>query len=383
MVSEPAMGRMKKARDINAKVSEFVSLVNEVGPDIPLIAKRMGEHRESVRYWFKKVLKDGILIQPTVNFERLGLVRVIVVADFTGDFASQAETILIALGKLCYVQSFVKTLPEEHYIVKATVPFEAVNPWIEMMRKLGDSGVFKSLDFSVYDSARNAPMKSSMFDFEEGKWDYAWSAQSKVYPEAIEGPSPKTAVDQIDLEIIKRLQRDETKPLSEIQKETGINYKTLSFHHRKHVLGKQMLRGHRVNWLGTTRNPANDRSKHRRHTYQPIDVLVKDITTVERATLMGMMNALPFLWYEASGRSCYYAQLVFPTENISEALQYLARALLPVRDRARWFMVDQSHSLVMTVEPALFDSETKAWRFNQSEVLAKVDQVLLRIKSGP
>ncbi len=119
MVSEPAMAHLKKPKDINAKVAEFVKLVAEVGPDIPAIAKKMGEHKESVRYWFKKLLKQGIVIQPSVNFEKLGLARVVVVADFAKEFESQAEPILIAMSQLCYVQSFVRTLPEGHYIIKA------------------------------------------------------------------------------------------------------------------------------------------------------------------------------------------------------------------------------------------------------------------------
>jgi DNA-binding Lrp family transcriptional regulator len=383
MVSEPAMQHAKKPRDINAKTAEFVKIVTEVGPDIPLIAKRMGEHKESVRYWFKKLLKQGMVIQPSVNYERLGLVRVVVVADFAKEYESQAEPILVAMSQLCYVQSFVKTLPEGHYIIKGTVPMESVNSWLEMMRRLGEDGLFTSLDYSTYDWARNAPMKSDLYDFEAGRWEFEWSVPAKVYPQALEGPSPRTQVDKIDLEIIRWLQRDETKPLSEIQKETGINYKTLSFHHRKHVLGRQMLKGHKVNWIGTAYNPENDMGKHRRHTYQPIDIVLKDITPGERATVMGLTNALPFLWFEASGRSNYYAQLVFPTETISEAMQFLARALQPVKDRARWFMADQKHSVAFTLEPRLYDNEARAWTFNQSEILAKFEQLLMQIKSGP
>ena len=383
MVSEPAMQHIKEPREINAKIAEFVKLVNEVGPDIPLIAKRMGEHKESVRYWFKKLLKQGIVIQPAVNFERLGLARVVVVADFAPEYESQAEPILIAMSQLCYVQSFVKTLPEGHYIIKGTVPIESVSSWIEMMRRLGEEGLFTSLEFSTYDWARNAPMKSDLYDFEAGRWEFEWSSPAKVYPDALEGPSPKDQVDRIDLEIIRRLQRDETKPLSEIQKETGINYKTLSFHHRKHVLGRQMLKGHKVNWIGTGYNAESDRGKHKRHTYQPIDIILRDITPGERATVMGLTNALPFLWFEACGRSSYYAQLVFPTDTISEAMQFLARALLPVKDRARWFMADQKHSLAFSLEPRLYDSESRTWTFNQAEILGKFEQLLMQIKSGP
>ena len=98
---------------------------------------------------------------------------------------------------------------------------------------------------------------------------------------------------------------------------------------------------------------------------------------------MGLTNALPFLWFEASGRSSYYAQMVFPTEDISEAMQFLGRALLPVKGKARWFMADQKHSLSFSLEPRLYDSESKSWKFDQSEVLSKFERLLMQIKSGP
>ncbi|MDG6978730.1 MAG: AsnC family protein [Nitrososphaerota archaeon] len=382
MVSEPAMRQAKKPRDINTKIAEFVKMVNEVGPDIPQVAKRMGEHKESVRYWFKKLIKQGMIIQPSVDFEKLGLARVVTVAEFAPEYEGQAEPILTAMSQLCYVQSFVKTLPEGRYVVKATVPVEWTGQWIEMMRRLQDAGLFASLEFATFDWCRNAAMKSDYYDFEGGRWEFEWSVPAKVYPEAVEGPSPRAQVDSIDLEIIRALQRDETRPLSEIQKETAINYKTLSFHYRKHVLGRQLLKGHKVNWIGTGYNPENDGGKHRRHTYQPIDILLKEVTPSEKATVMGMTNSLPFLWFEASGRNSYYAQLVFPTETISEAMQFLARALLPVRDRAEWFMVDQKHSLSFGIEPRLYDNEARRWTFNQSDVLSKFEQLLLRIRSG-
>ena len=55
---------------------------------------------------------------------------------------------------------------------------------MEMMRRLGEEGLFTSLDFSTYDWARNAPMKSDLYDFEAGRWEFEWSTPAKVYPEA-------------------------------------------------------------------------------------------------------------------------------------------------------------------------------------------------------
>src|SRR5260370_41867219 len=122
MAPETAMQHIQKTKDIHAKSTEFVKIVTEVGPDIPLVASRMGEHKESVRYWFKKLIKEGIVIQPSVNFEKLGLTRMVAVVDFAKEYDSQAEPILIAMSQLCYVQSFVKTLPEGHYVVHGAVP---------------------------------------------------------------------------------------------------------------------------------------------------------------------------------------------------------------------------------------------------------------------
>ncbi|HUI01859.1 MAG TPA: hypothetical protein VLX56_09560 [Nitrososphaerales archaeon] len=358
-------------------------MVIEVGPDIPEVAQRMGEHKESVRYWFKKLIKQGMVIQPSVNFEGLGLMRVVAVADFAKEYEAQAEPIMAAMSQLCYLQAYVKTLPEGHYIIKGTVPAQFVNSWIEMMQQLREEGLFTALDFSTYDWTRNAPMKTELYDFEAGQWEYGWGAAPKVYPEMVSGPSARVHLDRTDLEIIKGLQRDETKPLSEIQRETGINYKTLSFHYRKHVLGMGMLKGHRINWLGTALTPQGDKGKHRRHTYQPVDVIVKDITPSEKASLIGLTNALPFLWWEGSGRSSYYAQLVFPTETISEAMEFLSKMLNPVRDRARWFMADQKHSASFRLEPKLFDNESRNWTFDMAETLARFQQLLVRIKEGP
>jgi hypothetical protein len=244
------------------------------------------------------------------------------------------------------------------------------------MRRLAGGGLFTSLEFSTFDWTRNAPMKSDLYDFEAGRWEFQWSAPAKVYPEPVQAPSHKMQLDKVDLEIIKGLQRDETKPLSEIRKETEINYKTL----RKHVMGMQMLKGHKVNWIGTAYNPESERGNHRRHTYQPVDIILRGLTSNEKATVMGLTNALPFLWWEASGRNSYYAQLVFPTETFSEAMEYLSRMLHPIRDKASWFMADQTHSLSFRLEPKLYDNESRAWRFDQAETLEKFQQLLLQTK---
>ena len=200
----------------------------------------------------------------------------------------------------------------------------------------------------------------------------------------MEGPSAKVQVDKIDLEIIKRLQRDETKPLSEIQKETGINYKTLSFHHRKHVLGRQMLKGHKVNWIGTAYNPENDRGKHRRHTYQPIDIMLKDVTPGEKATRDGPRRTpsrssggrLP------GGAATTRSSSSRPTRSRRRCSSSRAPCS-PLGTGLDGSWSTRRTRLSFGLEPRLYDNESRSWKFNQSEVLGKFEQLLLQIKRGP
>lgn len=372
-------------RDTNTKIAEFVRYIATVGPNVPEIARRMGEHKETVRYWHKKLLKAGLIVQASVNFEKLGLVRVVAVADFSQEYKRYADIILTTMGELCYVQSFVKTLPDQYYIINGTVPLEHVNSWIDFMTELKKANLFSSIDFTRYEQARNVPMMSDRYDFSSGRWEFEWNAPLKVYPDVIEesGPTRPPQFDDMDLEIIKRLQRDANRSLAEIQKEIGnVNYKTLNFHHRAHVLGRRLLKGYRVNWMGNTYDVVSDRAIYRRHRYQPVDVIARELSDSEKAELRGKFNALPFLWWEATGRDNYYAQLAFPTETFPEAMLFLASALAPIRERARWFLADQAHSLWFRVEPNLYDRAKKTWSFDEAELLGTFERLLLEIGKG-
>ena len=85
---------------------------------------------------------------------------------------------MYALGDLCYVVSFAKTLPDGFYLVNASVPTECLNSWSDFMLSLKKMGVFKSVTSIVLDWVRNVPMKAEMYDFRERRWDFDWSKRT-------------------------------------------------------------------------------------------------------------------------------------------------------------------------------------------------------------
>ena len=106
-----------------------------------------------------------------------------------------------------------------------------------------------------------------------------------------------------------------------------------------------MLKGHKVNWVGTAYNPETDRGKPQ-EAHIPADRRHSQGHNPERKDdAHGVDERSPLPVGGSVGKEQLLRAARFPTETISEAMEFLARALQPVKDRARWFMADQKHSL--------------------------------------
>ncbi|MDG7026701.1 MAG: hypothetical protein JRN11_08130, partial [Nitrososphaerota archaeon] len=82
-------------RDTSARTAELVNMISEIGPDIPEIARRLDQFKESVRYRYKeKVLSKGFAVHALPSHEKLGLRRVMLLLDFNSLYATYANSIL-------------------------------------------------------------------------------------------------------------------------------------------------------------------------------------------------------------------------------------------------------------------------------------------------
>jgi hypothetical protein len=118
------------------------------------------------------------------------------------------------------------------------------------------------------------------------------------------------------------MQLDPDASLTEVRNKLKINYKTLTWHYRKHIVGNGLLKGYYMNWPGARYDPKLEKALHRRHKYMWLELLVTDVTATERMSLMANVSRLPFVWAEAGG-SNYFAQIAFPMESLTEALGFI------------------------------------------------------------
>jgi hypothetical protein len=373
----------EQAENVNSRTVQLVRLLTELGPDVPEIARRLGQFKESVRYRYKeKILNKGFAVQAAVDHERLGLKRVMLVADFSETYKNYSAAILTAMSEVSYVVSFAKSLIGGEYVVNLSVPSELIGEVREFLLALKERGMFAKLEILEFDWARIVPMKPDFYDFDTGRWDFEWQNPApQDYEAAAYVPSKRGKFDYIDLLIIKELQMDANKSMKEIAEKLNINYKKLAWHHTAHVCGRKLLSGYTVNWMGTRYDYNLEKALHRKHRYFAIDFMVKDTNEFESMTLRHEMDRLPFLWAEGSGRN-YFAELAVPVDYVVEGLQYLGNTARGVKEKMSIHAIDQTEAARFTIPYSLYDPGTKGWIFDREELVKKFEKLIMQIKIG-
>lgn len=95
---------------LNGDVAAMVKEISVIGPKVPEIARRLGRHKETVRYWYKKLEEHGFAVQASVNHEALGLRRLIFKVQFGDEYGDFVQQLMLAMNELAYIVSYAKVL---------------------------------------------------------------------------------------------------------------------------------------------------------------------------------------------------------------------------------------------------------------------------------
>jgi hypothetical protein len=382
MVNEPTG---KSSGNTIPEMAQLAKLIMKMGPDIDLIARLSGQYKETIRYRYKeKILGKGFALQARLNFEGMGLKRVVMTVRLGEMYEPYAKEVFVAMNKLCFLTSFSSLMPQGAYMLHATVPEEMRGRFTDLMKQLQDLGIFTSMEFYNFDWFRNVPMRAEYYDFEHGIWEFEWDKPVETGKTDHESGYEPFTFDKIDLLILKELQIDSTRSLSDIREAikekdgNDINYKTLAWHWIRHVQDKRMINGYALRWTGTKYDSGSEKARHRQHRYVGVPILVRGVSDAERVSLISEMNKVPFIWSEAAGED-YYAQFAFPVDMVNDAFVFLKNILSPYGSRATSFLVDQTNSAGFTISFQLFDAAEKEWKFEEHEVLLRFQNLIMKI----
>ena len=376
------MNSVEQGKDtINGKTASLVKILCEIGPDVPEISRRLGQFKESVRYRYKeKILNRGFAVQASVDHEKLGLQRMVALVDFSAEYSQFAESILVSMHELCYLVGFTRTLPKGFFVLNFSVAKEHAETLRFFLESMKEKGMFSHVEVMKFDWFRTVPMKSEYYDFDTGRWDFDWvNNRERNHDAAKYSPSSFEKFDKVDLLIIKELQMDANKSLKEMADTLDVNYKKLAWHYSSHILGRNLVRGYSVNWMGTTYDYAIEKALHRQHKYFAAQLIVKSVNEFEVMSLRQAVNKLPFIWSEAAG-SDYSCEFFFPVDFVVEGLQFLGKEMSEFKDRSELLILDQTEALNFTIPYYRYDPSKKSWTFDLPDLLTKFSELILQIK---
>jgi DNA-binding Lrp family transcriptional regulator len=372
-----------EASSSNVKTGQLAMMITEIGPNISEIARQLGQFKESVRYRYKeKLLSKGFAVQVAVDHEKLGLRRLVMLVDFEENYKPVAKKMLNLLSDEGFLVGYEQILPDGRYIIHCSVPEECIEDYRSFITALQKQGIFKSMRLQTFQWFRNPPMKTNMYDFDEGVWDFDWSADARPNKsDAAYQPSSKEKFDAIDLMILRQLQKDANTSLADMAESLKVNYKTLTWHFRKHIEERRLIKGYIIRWMGSKYDYKADRAANKKHTYIYVAVMFAELDQAKRLEVIARLNALPFIWSEAVGDT-YEAELVFPIESLTEGLQYIAKVIADTKVSAEYFIIDQANAFAFTIMPELYDESRQRWKFNQEHLLMECERLLIEIREG-
>ena len=370
---------MVQLKQRDQKIQQFVRLLETQGPNIDAIAKTIGVHEETVRYWYqKRLLARGYTVQTVVDYGKLGLRRLIVYADVAQPYLTISANVFREMASRGYLSYYASTIPTGSYILAPLVPNECIDAYMGFLQELKSKGFFSDLsEVLQFDWWRNMPMKGEDYDFKSHTWEVDLIPKMSGRISMI-STAERCEFDRTDLQILEQLQPDSNKRMNDIARAIGISQSGV-LRHSKHILDRKLVKMYRLNWAGTGMGSRRQKPLTSKHRYLNLTISVRDVKKDELQGLLLALHRLPFLWAEGGGRN-YICELFIPLDLVNDVLTFLTGAIRPFRKRAVVLIENQNDAFSSGITPELYDQKTKRWTFDSAAALDRVDKLLVSVK---
>ncbi|MDH5791174.1 MAG: Lrp/AsnC family transcriptional regulator [Candidatus Bathyarchaeota archaeon] len=246
-----AFASWKKLDEMDVKILEGLSFL---GPrNLASIAEHLRTPTSTVRYRVKRMLEDRILFLHINPYHtHMGLKKALVFIEAEPGY----EDVLLDCARVNDFWLFLCRIygPYEGCGGIWTVPRGRDDDFISFLQSLIELGVARSYDVNWTTCHEGIPVKARWYDTVENEWAFNWSEWMEEVG-SIEGELPWTLVeprdwpimvDQDDLLIIKELEIDGRRSLTDVSKRLGIPFERVKYHFREHVSKRKLIEGYNV-----------------------------------------------------------------------------------------------------------------------------------------
>jgi DNA-binding Lrp family transcriptional regulator len=353
-------------------IRKIVRAIMEVGVDnYSEISRRTGIPESTVRYNIKNLQSKGLIVNPIIDYGRLGLSHHWAFLELEPTYRPYSQQLFEAINQAGYLTYYVRLFPKGHYIALFAIPLKIKKEYMEFLDALLDEGVFKNYEIYEVGEVLHPPMRVEFYDFDQGVWNIEWNRLRET-PNSYRpyAPSKPERIDYIDLLILKELQIDPIRPLTDIADKLSLNSKTLHYHYKTHVKPK-IIKGYYAVWVGYA---------DRRHLIHYPLFWFKDITHKELTCVQKVFHSLPLTWSISlsSDRRFCLQELAVPATDLIDLLGYIYKHVEVFAEKLDWAIRDVPSGAAYTLPYNMFkDGE---WWFNLDLALQRIRLVMMLIQ---
>lgn len=348
--------------------SQIVDAIKQVGPrNSCAISRITGIPDNTVRYKIhKQLVKKGITVQAGVDYGKTGLTTNWVKMNFSERYRKKAVSVLGAMSKTAYLTFFARLLPQGNFATVIRIPGKAYKRYLSFLEKLVRAGVLDSYRVDPLLGMRHLSMNPRYYDFDRRAWKVDWEEVENSPVEIQRQETSKGGaffVDKIDVLLLKEMQIDCLRSLTDIGRKLHIKPKTLRYHFREHIEKRRLISRYVVRWFGSP-------SLEARKWILYLTAEIRDPSPDILWQAQNLFHRLPFTWLDAisAGQDLYMAQVVLPVRSYTETMEYLARDGEEFAKDLKLSLIDQTCTHNCTLPYEMF-SEDGGWVFDEENAL--------------
>ncbi|MHB1907384.1 MAG: hypothetical protein ACYCQJ_00780 [Nitrososphaerales archaeon] len=352
-------------------LERITPLVREGGArNIVELANTLKIPVETTRYRVKGMMKQGLVIYASVDYEKFGLANVEGNLFLSPKAQQQDKKFFQALAEDCYLTSFGRIVPSNSYACTFAIPENSQSDLRRLARILTEEDLIISSNLEVASSRRNYTIRPGYFHLKRGTWSIDWSRvrrhHASVAPRE-KSKSNERQFDDLDLRITRQLEQDALIRLSDIASSFKMTLNNIFYHFHKHILKERLVDGFGIRWNGNSKQE-----------YVFVQYVFNKLSFAEEKNVQELFSRIPFLWSDAqSVDSGYYsAKAMVPTSQYLDSLKYLSSELGETAKKLVVDLIDPRTRQSFPIPSHLFKDGN--WQFDPEVSASKVALKLKR-----
>ena len=242
---------LKMLDSTNVKILEGLG---KHGPrNILALAKSIGLPPKTVTFRMKKLMKEGLLrIRTNLDYSRLGLMKAVLIAESKPGQKKKLQQVIDNLDYWTYmIRCYGKY---DGYCTIFAFPAEYKK---ELEEYLDKAAQLEALSHYVFYHTTNfieVVPNFDWFDFQSKSWSFQWKRWvdevqngSEILSRKLLDPQTYSIrVDEIDLLILKELEKDGTTKFTKLAEVVNITPQGVRYRYYKHIIGRSLLTDYEV-----------------------------------------------------------------------------------------------------------------------------------------